>query len=54
MIISEECSEVCITASFIVDVSNGKEEGNCVVPIFMEETKNRMASIFLRLQNFTG
>lgn len=42
--ISEKYREVLITSSFI-DVSSRKDEENCVVPIFMEETKNCMASI---------
>lgn len=49
--ISEKYREVHITSSFI-DVWSRKDEENCVVPTFMEETKNCMASVFLRLQNF--
>lgn len=36
--ISEKYGEVRMTSSFI-DVSSRKDEENCVVPIFMEETE---------------
>lgn len=49
-----ECRKLSTIASFTVGILNRKEEGNCVVPIFMEETKNCVASVFLRLQNFIG
>lgn len=49
--IFEKYKEVYITSSF-TDVSSRKDEENCAVPIFIEETKNCMASVFLRLQNF--
>lgn len=49
--ISEKYRDGRMTSSFI-DVSSRKDEENCVVPIFMEETKNCTASIFFRFQNF--